>query len=738
MPVGTRQLRPRLLTPTIAPLSTRRALPHVTLSKALAGGPTRTITFPTTDLAFRVYLALSADLTASWLTWQWEDVTPYVRYADGITISTWRRDESARVTPGTGGLRFDNRDGRFSRRNPTGPYYGKLSRNTPIWVQVDAGSGFKDRLQQYVTEWPRRWNKALTDSTVPISTAGVLRRLGQGEVLKSPLRRAILASSPGLYWPLEESTDASIVASGLPAGVPLAIVGAVNLGTDAGPAGSLPLPGSLLDDAGYLWQAVSLTITTAYQVEFVLKVDPTASGGSLVSWQTPGDATLAFWNVSWIGDGSALQVDTTTTSPSAATTTTRLGAFDLDDGEFHHIVIAVAQSGADAVLTLYVDGALSTSTTVSTVTVCAPRNPVITKDSVAAPSLGPVSVGHLGFYASTADLTGHYQAMLGYAGEQAHVRAARVCDEEGIAFTSSSSRSVVMGAQPAATLLDILRECEDADRGSLYEVGFGLGYRATSERYNATVQMTLDFALGQVAEPPEPADDDQRLRNQWTATRSTGSRAIVSDSVSIAADGLYDDASTVNVQTDGQLANVASWNVHLGTVDEDRWPVLDLNLAAAPELIDTWCAMTFAGRLNASNPPDQGPPDIVDAILEGYSERLDQRSWIASMATSPSRPYEIHIVEATGNRGRVDNNSTLAADATDVATSLSVSSPSSLWVTGAVNFDLEVGGERVTVTNIAGASSPQTFTVTRSVNGVVKAQTTNTKVRLWRPGVYAL
>ena len=44
----------------------------------------------------------------------------------------------------------------------------------------------------------------------------------------------------------------------------------------------------------------------------------------------------------------------------------------------------------------------------------------------------------------------------------------------------------------------------------------------------------------------------------------------------------------------------------------------------------------------------------------------------------------------------------------------------------------------MTVTNITGSSSPQTFTVIRSVNGVAKAQTAGTDVRLWQPMILSM
>lgn len=63
-----------------------------------------------------------------------------------------------------------------------------------------------------------------------------------------------------------------------------------------------------------------------------------------------------------------------------------------------------------------------------------------------------------------------------------------------------------------------------------------------------------------------------------------------------------------------------------------------------------------------------------------------------------------------------------------------------LWTTDAAEFplDIGVGGERITVTAITGATSPQTFTVTRSVNGVVKAHSAGTDVRLWTPMILGL
>jgi hypothetical protein len=163
---------------------------------------------PDEILKIRTYLALGADLTAHPSTWNWTEVPPgLVRYEQGVYVSDGRRDESDLVGPGISALTFDNTDGRFSRKNPMGPYYGRLTRNTPIWVTIDAGSGPYSAIQHFVNEWPGRWDKTLTDFTVPIKCGGILRRLTQGaKPLKSAMYRDPMLPPffPVAYWSLEE------------------------------------------------------------------------------------------------------------------------------------------------------------------------------------------------------------------------------------------------------------------------------------------------------------------------------------------------------------------------------------------------------------------------------------------------------------------------------------------------------------------------------------------------------
>lgn len=87
--------------------------------------------FPTDPLSTKVELNLGGT---------WTDITAYVKARDGIVISRGRSDESGGISPSGCRLALINRDGRFSPRNPSGPYYGQLSRNTPIRVSVLLGT----------------------------------------------------------------------------------------------------------------------------------------------------------------------------------------------------------------------------------------------------------------------------------------------------------------------------------------------------------------------------------------------------------------------------------------------------------------------------------------------------------------------------------------------------------------------------------------------------------------------
>jgi hypothetical protein len=94
------------------------------------------VAFPLTKLDVRAAVALGADLTASPTAWLWTDATDKVYTRDPITIGRGRPDQAGVADTAQLSMTGDNRDGRWSTRNPSGAWYGRLRKGTPARVSV--------------------------------------------------------------------------------------------------------------------------------------------------------------------------------------------------------------------------------------------------------------------------------------------------------------------------------------------------------------------------------------------------------------------------------------------------------------------------------------------------------------------------------------------------------------------------------------------------------------------------
>jgi len=103
-----------------------------------AGAPAPvTPPFPLSPLDLRCELQLGGT---------WTDVSRYVYQREGtsppVTITRGRPDETSQASPSSAQWQWNNRDGRFSPKNPLSPYYGQLQRGTPVRFSVPATSNY--------------------------------------------------------------------------------------------------------------------------------------------------------------------------------------------------------------------------------------------------------------------------------------------------------------------------------------------------------------------------------------------------------------------------------------------------------------------------------------------------------------------------------------------------------------------------------------------------------------------
>ncbi|MFD5425205.1 hypothetical protein [Streptomyces sp. NPDC127084] len=599
------------------------------------------------------------------------------------------------------------------------------------WTVAGAASITNREYRAYaeISEWPSRWDVSGKDVWVPIQAAGVQRRLGQGaKPLASTLRRRV-PTATGLmaYWPLEEGATATRAYSPVPGVNSLSVTG-MDFASEDSLGGSSALP--KLKNPASLRGSIPRATTAGWQIEMVYKL-PTmpATQTEILRVAVTGSAcrtAVVYASTAGIRvealdeDGASLAFFLYSNATALADfvgTWNRLQIFTSDNGGGQTRLVAAWRDITDG-------GGKWASSTVYTGTMGYAAG----VSGVWGANTEGMAIGHLGAIAlpgsgTTAGSVIYENADEGYDGETAIDRLNRLANEEAAIVDLSwidgdtTRASELVGPQRPEPLLDLLESCAAVDGGLLYEptTRLGLVYRDRTSLENQTVALALNYAAdGEVGPPLEPTEDDQRLRNDVTVTRQGGTsgRAVLEEGpLSVQAPpngvGVYEESVTLDLHSDAQPAPHAGWRMHLGTVDEARYPTVHVMLHAAPQLIPAVLAMELGDRLTISNPPAWLPPDPIDQMALGYTEVLDQYTWDIYLNCVPASPYTVGVLDSA-TLGRADTDgSVLAAAVSSSATAMTVlatDGPSWTRDPADVPFDVRMGGERVTVTAITGAA----------------------------------
>ena len=649
----------------------------------------------------------------------------------------------------------------FTAQTPGAASFADAAGNTWTLSGTAEISDRKYRFHGEATSWPQRWDVTGKDVYVPMQAAGILRRwqAPSAQPLNSAMYRAYTritgSTAPVAYWPCEDGSAAVSIASGLAGGTPMAISGSPNLASDSSFACSAPLP--VVNNSTWTGTVPAYTAPTgaANVMRFLLKV-PSSSPppdlsliASMYTYGTVASVDLIYRT------GSGLELRGYNSAGANLFATGAItGLITLDD--LARVSVELQTSGSNvqySIVTLAPGASLARDHTGTVAGSIGNVNRVTIDLNGDA---GSCVIGHVSVQAvwdSLFELVGPLEA---WSGEYAGIRFARLCGEENVPYRvyGYPADTVAMGAQTTQTLLNLLQECEDADRGLITEsrAALALGYRTRASMFNQTAT-TLDYTASELSPDVLPTDDDQLTLNDVTVTRSSGGssarqvQASGTLSTQLPPDGVgpYPTAVTINLAVDSQLGDEAGWILHLGTVDEPRYPSIPVNLARSElaALFYTLQDLDLGDRLAVDNPPLWLPPDPISQVVRGLTEVCFGYTFTIAWVCAPESPYRVAVFD-DAVLGRADTDgSTLAAGATSTATSLSVATTDTskpLWTTDAAEFpfDIVIAGERITVTNITGTSSPQTFTVTRSVNGVVKAQSSGADVRLFQPAILSM
>jgi hypothetical protein len=633
------------------------------------------------------------------------------------------------------------------------------SNSLPLVVSFDNYAVHVDLWGGFVPQWDPRWDKSGNDRTVPISGYGPLYRLAPGQSKPpehSALRRSI-GGADGLqgYWPCEDGVSATQVASALPGHPPLAVTGTVaftavddftyddrttRYGTSA--LVDLSSGGRL---SGTVPPEVTAATATQWTISCTAQVEITTASTDVVvmEWYTPG-GTFTRWEYRLAKAASNEQV----IAYNAAGAATMVIDSSSVTVSFTPSAIIAVQNGANIDVTFRQNAGAGVTASVA--------GTMAGITAVAANTLGttntvPMPFGHLAVWSTVPTVTGlnpffddYGFRVFGddrsYLAEAAHLRLRRLGGEDGIdIYVPEVEDALVnrMGWQAAGKPLDLYRQCEDVDGGVLFERPFALAYQPRAARYNQTPALVLD-AQDDLAEAPAPDSSDQQYRNRWEIKRTEGSSVVAQADEVTAGALVYPDSAELLLHEDAQLADQAGWRLHLTSQRGLRWPLIDIDLAARPDLIDQWLNCRVGSRIAATNPMQDVAGQDIDVLLEGYTLTIDIVHFKIAANCSYGPAWD--VATADGEQRVPADGSTLddTLGAADMTLSLASTAENGVWGTDAADFplDIRVGGERITLSAISGTTSPQTATISaRGVNGVQREWPAGSEVDVWYPAI---
>jgi hypothetical protein len=364
-----------------------------------------------------------------------------------------------------------------------------------------------------------------------------------------------------------------------------------------------------------------------------------------------------------------------------------------------------------------------------------------------------MTFGHLAVWKDSSLTADQLRAYRGYTGEHAGQRIERIADEQDLLLDNNGDLddTIPLGPQYPDGLTEIFRESAEADDGLFTDSRANSAevyYRTGRSRYNQSPVLELNYANGHVAPPLNPVIDDESVRNDVTVQRRDGGLARAVDQfgpLGVDTIGRYDTQLTVNCMSDVDAGNQAGWRLHLGTINEIRFPQITVDLDASPDLVEDASTADVADLITIDNLPSGLTPDLANLHILGYTETIGSHRRRITFTCSPERPYQIAEVEHADYS--VVGSSSATLDDTDGLTTTETAVTINCgagpdWVHES-DFPIIMGGERMTLTAVGSPSG--TFpnrlvelTVVRSVNGVVKTHANGVAVRLFHESYIGL
>lgn len=603
------------------------------------------------------------------------------------------------------------------------------SNASPFSVAFDDFVVRSPRLVGTVPDWPPRWDTSGIFKFAPIVISGITRRLDNN---KAPLQSCLRYELPRLsglvaYWPCEEESGATELASAIPGAPPLAFEGntdPVRTGSYSDFVSSKPVP--VLSKARWRGNVPSYAGTGVIQVRWIMHLPATGIDDQAILFQVFTTGTASCWELIYNTGGNVQvrafdpqgNVLTTSSSINLGVNDTRVRfSYTLvqEGSDLRWKITAPDEEGNPAV---EVNALLSGRTCGAAWDIrFGVGNPTV--------NVSEVAIGHVTVQTVETNLFDMYQQFSAFNGETTGFRFVRLCAQEGIngRYIGDILSSTQMGPQRIANVKELFNDIAKAEQGVIYETKTrhdGYTFRLMPTLQNQDRQLQLNLSNKEMSGDFEPDDDLDRRYNDFTINRERGGLARTTQTTgpftaSQIGTRPFDD--TVNTYIVGQLPDLAEWYKYENTFDEFRFSSIEVNMGSSSLAanhsqsrfildLELYDRMVLTGASNRKIFTE------IEQLPRGYIETLDQLTHTFKWNTFPGGPY-LTISADDSDYGVLDTDGTtlrsnISNSTTELEIELAYGEP--LWDTANPPSKIIVSGEIMTVTSVV-STVPQFIAV---------------------------
>ena len=214
-----------------------------------------------------------------------------------------------------------------------------------------------------------------------------------------------------------------------------------------------------------------------------------------------------------------------------------------------------------------------------------------------------------------------------------------------------------MGAQTRKEYHKFLEEIEDLDQGILKEARsfHGLKYATRISLFAQNPALILDYAAQVLSPPLAPVLDLKKTKNDITVRRHKGAThrrsqggtgTPMNTAEPPAGVGRWRKQLKVIAEIDAQIKILADHLLNLGTVTDERYPTITVDLRRAhltgntvANIMSAVAGIEIGQMIRIINLPFFYPQATAQCLVTGYSEVIGVRNWQITFSTVPYAAY---------------------------------------------------------------------------------------------------